>query len=123
VGSAESITRPGAARSLEGVASPRALAILLVEGETRVFPDSLSWPRRRPFGLRAALAHGAPGLGLGALLVLTGCASPPEERCTTRPGETALEIECGDSTASDWSDRALDEAQEGFERRAPGGRP
>ena len=57
------------------------------------------------------------------LLLALGCQSAPDQECSTRPGEPGYEIDCAPTPGADWGDRALDEAEEGMERRGPGGRP
>lgn len=61
-----------------------------------------------------------------ALLPLTAlmltCASPREDPCQTRAGESSVAIDCAER-GDGWSDRASEEAREGFEERSPGGRP
>jgi len=57
---------------------------------------------------------------LGALFVL-GCASPPENSCATRSDEAGVSIDC-DPDDDAWSQRAVEEAEEGFDGRTPGGR-
>jgi hypothetical protein len=54
--------------------------------------------------------------------LLAACESPPEDACAQRPGEASLEIECGPTSGESWSRDAVDEAEEGFEERGPGGR-
>ena len=60
-------------------------------------------------------------LAAALLLGTLACESPPEERCRTSSGDGSVDIDCSDGDA--WEDRALEEADEGMERRAPGGRP
>ena len=55
------------------------------------------------------------------LLLALGCESPPEDRCRTASGAGSVDIDCSDGSA--WEDEALEEADEGMERRSPGGRP
>lgn len=56
------------------------------------------------------------------LLAAIGCESPPEERCKGVPGESGIDFDCA-ADDEDWQDRALEEADEGMDSRAPGGRP
>jgi len=62
------------------------------------------------------------GLAL-LLLAALGCESRPEEGCKARPGEPGYEFDCEPAAGADWQEGALDEAEEGMERRGPGGRP
>ncbi len=57
------------------------------------------------------------------LLAVLGCESPPEERCQGVPSESGVDFDCQPADNDAWQDRVLDEADEGMERRAPGGRP
>jgi hypothetical protein len=57
--------------------------------------------------------------GPGAVLA-AGCESPPEERCAVREG--SLDIDCAPSATGEWQEEAIDEAEEGFEKRSPRGR-
>ena len=56
-------------------------------------------------------------LALGAV----ACESPPEDRCRTSSGAGSVDFDCSDG--SGWEEDALEEADEGMERRGPGGRP
>jgi hypothetical protein len=61
---------------------------------------------------------------LPALCVLAlACASPPESECRAQPGEGSIDIDCTQPKDGKWSERAAEEAEEGFEERSPGGRP
>ena len=61
------------------------------------------------------------GCCVTAVLVL-GCESPPESDCDSQAGESGIHIECPPSRDG-WSERAENEALDGFEERAPGSRP
>ena len=73
-------------------------------------------------------AIGAPmkrALCCAALLLgaVFGCETAPEETCRTRPDGSGVAVDCEPAPGADWRDDALDEAEEGMERRGPGGRP
>lgn len=53
---------------------------------------------------------------------LLACESPPQSDCHSQAGETGISIDCPPSD-NGWSERAENEAMEGFEERAPGSRP
>lgn len=59
---------------------------------------------------------------LAACALAIGCAGPPDDACQARPDEGSVAIDCP-QPEDEWSDRAADEALEGFEERSPGGRP
>lgn len=55
-----------------------------------------------------------------ACTLVIACASTPEEesgQCTTRSGEAGIDIYCGPEPGAEWSDRALEEAEEDMDER------
>lgn len=69
-----------------------------------------------------------PKLSLPAFLfVALSCASPPqgvserETRCRSSSGESGISVDCPQPDDR-WSERAAEEAREGFDERSPGNR-